>query len=346
MTDTAAPPSPLLTIRDLTVDFDTSAGPVRVIDGVSLDVRQGEVLCLVGESGSGKSVTLLAATGLLPHAARVVSGEARLIDTDLLRADALTMRALRGKTLSMIFQDPLSSLNPVMRIGDQIGEILSLHHRNLSRAAVLERVLALMTQVGIADPATRRRAYPHEFSGGMRQRVMIAMAMANEPMLLVADEPTTALDVTVQAQVLALLDKMRTRSGSAVIFVTHDLGVVADIADRVAVMYAGRVVEQGEAGDVLGDPRHPYTAGLLASRLPDNLADGPAYAIPGQPPTAASRPSGCAFHPRCGLSAGRARCGEAVPGPVAVGNGRTVACWFPEEVPAFAAALRAQGDAA
>ncbi len=328
--------TPILAVRDLVVDFTTQAGPIRVIDGVSFDVFPNEVLCIVGESGSGKSISLLAAMGLLPAAARIVSGEILFQGRDLRKISGSDLRALRGRDLAMIFQDPMTSLNPVQKIGRQIAEMIALHRPDLGRRAVRARVVELLAQVRIPNPEQRFDAYPHELSGGMRQRVMIAMAMAHAPALLVADEPTTALDVTIQAQVLSLLREMRAATGSAMILVTHDLGVVAETADRVAVMYSGRVMETGTVWDIFNDPRHPYTVGLLASLLQIDSDAATAYAIPGQPPTAARRPSGCVFHPRCGMR--RPECAEQTPPLSLQTEGHAAACLFAGETPAWVAA--------
>ena len=328
--------TPILAVRDLVVDFATHAGPIRVIDGVSFEVFPNEVLCIVGESGSGKSISLLAAMGLLPAAARIVSGEILFQERNLREISGSDMRALRGRDLAMIFQDPMTSLNPVQKIGKQIAEMIVLHRPDLGRGAVRARVVELLAQVRIPNPEQRFDAYPHELSGGMRQRVMIAMAMAHAPALLVADEPTTALDVTIQAQVLSLLREMRAATGSAMILVTHDLGVVAETADRVAVMYSGRVMETGTVWDIFNDPRHPYTVGLLASLLQIDSDAAMAYAIPGQPPTAALRPPGCVFRPRCGMS--RSECAEQIPPLSPQTEGHAAACLFAEETPTWVAA--------
>ncbi|BCJ38453.1 ABC transporter ATP-binding protein [Actinocatenispora thailandica] len=287
---------PLLRVRDLRVRFGTRRGGVPAVDGVSFDVYPGETVAVVGESGSGKSVTMQAVMGLLPRGAQV-SGSITYRGTELVGRPLSVTRALCGDELAMIFQDPLSSLNPVFRVGRQITEAL-VRRRGMSRAAARDRAVELMTRVGIPAPELRVDEYPHQFSGGMRQRAMIAMALAMSPRLLIADEPTTALDVTVQAQIMRLLASLRESEGMALALITHDLGVVADAADRVALMYAGRVVEAGPTREVYEHCRHPYTEGLLAS-VPDDAGADRLVPIPGQPPNPASLPAGCAFHPRC-----------------------------------------------
>ncbi len=338
----------LLEVRDLVVDI----GGVRVLDGISFDVADGEVLGVVGESGSGKSVTALAIMGLLPPTARV-SGEVRFRGTDLLTTPERELRRLRGRDVAMVFQDPMTAMNPVHTVGGQIAEMLRLHGPRAPRATVRERVVGLLESVRVPDPAARASAYPHQFSGGMLQRSVIAMGMAHAPALLIADEPTTALDVTVQAQVLDVLREQRETTGSAMILVSHDLGVIAAQADRMAVMYSGRLVEQGPVADVFDAPAHPYTAGLLAALLDVHGPRRRAYAIPGAPPSPAERPEGCAFRPRCGLyggavdndgavDGGRAACRE--PLPVLALTGRS-ACAFPAEVPGWAERRVALGGA-
>ena len=288
----------LLTVRDLAVSFAVGHGDhVRAVRGASLDVRRGEVVGVVGESGSGKSATMQALLGLLPPNASV-RGSAVFAGTELIGARGSTMRAIRGGRIGMIFQDPLTSLNPVLTVGAQLAEAIETHQPALRAKAVVARVHELLERVAIADPPRRAKAYPHELSGGMRQRVMSAMALANDPDLIIADEPTTALDVTIQAQVLDVLVTSR-RADTALVLITHDLGVVAGTADRVNVMYAGRVVERGAVEDVFYRHRHPYTAGLLAC-LP--RLDEPARAlqpIPGAPPKLAGEPTGCSFADRC-----------------------------------------------
>jgi oligopeptide/dipeptide ABC transporter ATP-binding protein len=293
--------APLLRVRDLAVSF---AGPggmrLHAVTGIDLAVNAGEALGIVGESGSGKSVSMLGMLGLLPKSA-VVSGSARLRGQELLGMAPTALQAIRGARIGMIFQDPLSALNPVLPVGAQIVEALRIH-RDLSRKAAAARAIDLLDLVSIPQPRERARQYPHELSGGMRQRAMIAMAVANEPELLIADEPTTALDVTVQAQILEVLADLRARLRIGLILITHDLGVVAGTADAVAVMYAGRIVEQGSVEAVFEAPRHPYTRGLLAALPRLDAGGAPLVGIEGRPPSLRDRPPGCAFHPRCLLA--------------------------------------------
>jgi peptide/nickel transport system ATP-binding protein len=310
---------PLVRLAGLTVHFDG----VRVLHGIDLDVAPGEALGLVGESGSGKSVTWLAALGLLPAKAKV-AGQARLGDLDLIGAPAATLDKVRGGRIAMIFQDPASALNPVLTIGWQITEALALH-TGLSGAGLRAEALRLLDLVGIPDAARRLNAYPHEFSGGQNQRVMIAMALAGRPDLLIADEPTTALDVTIQAQILDLINTVRREMGMALVLISHDLGVIAETCDRVAVMYAGRIVEQAPAQALFEAAHHPYGQGLIAS-LP-SLA-GPRRrlaSIPGIVPDPRALPEGCAFAPRC--SRAFARCRDGVPALRDLGEARLVACY-------------------
>jgi oligopeptide transport system ATP-binding protein len=288
----------VLQVDGLRTHFKTENGLVKAVDGVSFQVHEGEILGLVGESGSGKSVTNLSVLRLVPMPPGVQAGGRILFDgRDLLTLDEKAMRRLRGNRIAMIFQDPMTSLNPYMRVSRQLGEVLELH-QNLSRADARSRSIQLLEQVGIPAAAERIDMYPHEFSGGMRQRVVIAMALACEPELLLADEPTTALDVTIQAQVLELIQRLTRELGTAVVLVTHDLGVVAGVADTVAVMYGGRIVEYADVETLFANPRHPYTRGLLASvpRL-DTRAD--LVPVEGMPPDLADLPPGCAFAPRC-----------------------------------------------
>jgi oligopeptide/dipeptide ABC transporter ATP-binding protein len=289
---------PILEVRDLRVAFPTDDGVVKAVDGVSFDVYRHEVLGIVGESGSGKTVASLAILGLLPRSARV-SGEIRFRGTPILGAGEHRLRRLRGNRIAMVFQDALAALNPVYRVGDQIAEAITTHRR-LPAADVRERVVALLDLVGIPNARERADQYPHEFSGGMRQRAMIAMAIANDPDILIADEPTTALDVTIQAQVLDVLERIQQRTESAILLITHDLGVVAGMADRVMVMYAGRQVELAGVEEIFYRPRHPYTLGLLASLPRIDRGEGQRlYRIEGQPPSLIRVPPGCPFHPRC-----------------------------------------------
>ncbi len=328
---------PLLEVNNLVVEFDSSSGPVRAVDGVTFMVFPDEVFCLVGESGSGKSVTMLAVMGLLPPNARITNGEILFRGQDLRRMPTRELNKIRGRDLAMIFQDPMTSLNPVRTIGSQIAEMIRLHRRDLTRAEVRGRVVELLRGVGVADASERARAYPHQWSGGMRQRAMIAMAMAHSPSLLVADEPTTALDVTIQAQVMDLLAEVRARSSASMIMITHDMGLVAQVADRVVVMYSGRMVESGTVFDVFDNPSHPYTVGLLASVLQSGTVERRAYAIPGSPPSPQHRPAGCAFNPRCGLSSGRTPCHTEQPLLLTVTPTQSAACHFAAEVPAWIA---------
>ena len=288
--------SAALSVRDLRVSFKTLLGTVQAVRGISLDVEPGEVLGVVGESGSGKSVSFLGIMGLLGRSA-VVEGSARVGDVELVGASPRSMRKVRGSEMALIFQDPLSALNPVHRVGSQVAEMLLAHQDGMTRAQAKVRAVELLDIVGIPQPDQRARQYAHEFSGGMRQRVMIAMAIANNPKVLIADEPTTALDVTVQAQILEVIDRIRKEMGTAVVLITHDLGVVARMADRVQVMYAGRVVERGDVHSIFQQPDHPYTRGLLHS-LP-GLGRERLTPIPGAPPNMLQPPSGCAFRARC-----------------------------------------------
>ncbi|MCW2989020.1 MAG: oligopeptide/dipeptide transporter, ATPase subunit [Solirubrobacterales bacterium] len=290
----------LLSVQDLKVGFATEGGVLQAVDGVSFDLAPGEVLAIVGESGSGKSVTAQTLLGLTRSPNARIEGSVRLAETELLDADEAELRRVRGERIGMVFQDPMTSFNPVYRIGAQIVEAIRAHRDEVSKDEARARAVALLESVGIPDAARRVDDYPHEFSGGMRQRAMIAMALALEPEVLIADEPTTALDVTIQAQILRLLERLTEERNLATILITHDLGVVAEIADRVMVMYAGRVVEEGTLDEIFYDPQHPYTWGLLGSltRLdrprPQRLPQ-----ISGAPPSLLAPPAGCAFRPRC-----------------------------------------------
>jgi peptide/nickel transport system ATP-binding protein len=329
-------------VRDLSVRFATEDGVVRAVDGVSFAVERGRTLGIVGESGSGKSVTSLAILGLHNPKRTTIAGEIVLGERNIVNLDEESIRRLRGRDMAMIFQDPLSSLHPYYTIGRQVAEAYHVHHPRASRREVRQRAVEMLDRVGIPQPARRADQYPHEFSGGMRQRAMIAMALVNDPDLLIADEPTTALDVTVQAQILDLLADLQREFHSAIILITHDLGVVSQVADDVLVMYAGRAVEYGSAEQVLRRPQHPYTWGLLSS-VPSLHGDAEADLIPirGNPPSLINLPPGCAFHPRCGYALGRSAPDQsAVPGicqaevpellPVRE-RGHTVACHLPQE---------------
>ncbi len=290
---------PLLRVEDLRVQFPGDDGVVHAVDGIGFEVRSGRTLGIVGESGSGKTVASMTILGLTRRQGAQISGRILFQGEDLVMLSEEQLRAIRGNEIAMIFQDPLSSLHPLYRIGRQLVEAV-LTHQDVSKGAARRRAVELLGLVGIPDPSRRMDAYPHEFSGGMRQRVMIAMALANEPKLLIADEPTTALDVTVQAQILALMERLQRELGMAIVIVTHDLGVVAEMADDLAVMYAGRIVEAAPAAEAFAGPEHPYTWGLLRS-IPSlgRRRDQDLLAIPGSPPSLISRPSGCHFHPRC-----------------------------------------------
>ncbi len=291
--------APLLEVKDLRVHFETEDGLVQALDGISYTVNAGQVLGIVGESGSGKSVSSLTVMGLTRSRNARISGEVLFEGRDLLKASEPDMRALRGNDIAMIFQDPLSSLHPFYRIGWQLVEAVRAH-RDVPKAKALDRAVEMLGLVGIPEPRRRIDSYPHEFSGGMRQRVMIAMALINDPKLLIADEPTTALDVTVQAQILALIERLRSELDTAIVMITHDLGVVAEVTDDIAVMYAGRIVEYSDTDTIFAAPEHPYTWGLLKSipRL-DLPRDEPLVPIPGRPPSMILKPPGCSFHPRC-----------------------------------------------
>ena len=324
---------PLLAVGNLVVEFKTARGKVRAVDGVSLNVFPGETLAIVGESGSGKSVTALSIMGLLPSEQGVdVSGSIRFLGQELVGLSKEALRHLRSRDMGMVFQDPLRALNPTMTIGRQLLEVPRLGGRRLSTAEAQQRVFDLLREVGVTDAEHAFRRYPHEYSGGMRQRVVIAMAIAKRPRLLLADEPTTALDVTIQAQILELLRGIKLRTGTSLLLITHDLGIVAEYADRVAVMYAGQIVEQAPVRELFADPHHPYTLGLLA-RLPrlDGVA-APLMPIPGQPPQALHPPEGCRFHPRCTLRHARSKCVAEIPVLAAVGPGRMSRCLFWNEV--------------
>jgi oligopeptide transport system ATP-binding protein len=332
MPSTRASAEVLLEVEELEVEFRTPDGVVRAVNGVSFTVSGGETLAVLGESGSGKSVTAQAVMGLLDTPpAFVTNGSVRFRGRDLLTAGDEERRRVRGRGMAMVFQDPLTALNPVFTVGFQLGEMFRVHE-GADRGEARARALALLERVGIPSAGERLNDYPHHFSGGMRQRVVIAMALALGPDLLLADEPTTALDVTVQAQILDLLSGLRAETGMGIVLITHDLGVAAEVADRVAVMYAGRVVETGAAAEVLVSPRHPYTLGLLRSVPRGGRDAGRLDPIPGSPPSLARMPPGCPFHPRCPFA--RDRCRTEIPplDPVPSAPGRRSACFYAEEV--------------
>ncbi|HVA15867.1 MAG TPA: ABC transporter ATP-binding protein [Stellaceae bacterium] len=314
---------PLVEVRNLTVKFAGRDETVCAVNGVSFTLMAGEVLCVIGESGSGKSVTMRALMGLLPKRRAIVEGDIRVAEHDIQALDEPRLAQLRGSLMAMIFQEPMTALDPVYTIGAQIAEAVR-RHAHASRQAAMARALELLQLVKVPSPERRLKAYPHELSGGMRQRAMIAIALACQPALLLADEPTTALDATVQVQVLILLRKLQKEFGMGLIFVTHDLGVAAQIADRVAVMYAGRIVEEGSARDVLMNPRHPYTIGMLASTLHGRVRGRDIEAIPGSPPDMRALPRGCSFAPRCRFAA--AACLETEPRLSQAFPSHSVAC--------------------
>jgi oligopeptide transport system ATP-binding protein len=317
---------PLLQVRNLTTRFKTERGQLTAVDQVSLDIGSGETVAVVGESGSGKSVMALSIMRLIPSPpGRIESGEVIFEGRDLLQLGDAGIRAIRGNKIAMIFQEPMSSLNPALTVGLQVAEPVNLH-RDASWAKALEHAKELLGRVRIPDAASRLASYPHQYSGGMRQRVMIAMALACQPRLIIADEPTTALDVTVQAQILDLLKEITRETGSSLLLITHDLGVVARYADRVAVMYGGRIVETAQARELYKNPRHPYTQGLMASvpRL-DGDARRPLVPIDGQPPDLAQLPAGCSFSPRCRIATDP--CRKSPPPLVEIGDHHFKACF-------------------
>jgi oligopeptide/dipeptide ABC transporter ATP-binding protein len=331
---------PILSIKNLTVEFETEDGVVHAVTDVSYDLHPGEILGIVGESGSGKSVSVMSVLGLIPQPpGRIANGEALYKGEDLLKLPQRRLREIRGGEIAMIFQDPMTSLNPVLTIGNQIGEAIKVHHPGTSDADAEKRTIELLELVGVPSAERRVRQYPHEFSGGMRQRGMIAMAIANNPSVLIADEPTTALDVTIQAQIVEVLKAAQRETHAATILITHDLGLIAELADRVVVMYAGRVVELSDVFALFGQPGHPYTVGLMNSLARVDMDKERLEPIPGQPPSLVHPPPGCAFHPRCQLSQGRERCRQEVPPlrPFAGGQvaAHSTACHFAEELMAM-----------
>jgi oligopeptide transport system ATP-binding protein len=317
--------APLLEVRDLHAQFPTRDGLVKAVDGISFRLERGETLGIVGESGAGKSVAVLSVLRLLQPPGRITAGQVLYRGRDLVKLSEPEMLEIRGHEIAMIFQDPMTSLNPVYRVGWQVGEPLRLH-RGLDRRRSLKEAIGMLRKVGIPEPEKRARAYPHEMSGGMRQRATIAMALTTAPSVLIADEPTTALDVTIQAQILELLKQVNAELGTATILITHNLGVVAGMCERVIVMYAGRVVEEGPTDEVFATPRHPYTWSLLRS-LPrlDSDEREPLRPIEGTPPDLTALPSGCAFHPRCPFVV--ERCVSDVPALEPMGDGQLAACW-------------------
>ena len=323
--------TPLLAVRNLRISFpDPVRGHVHPVDGVDLTLERGRTLAVVGESGCGKSLTSLALLRLVPPPGRIEPGSAvSLAGEDVLALGPEALRRVRGRRIAMIFQDPMTSLNPVFTVGDQVTEVIHAHF-TVRKAEARDRALTLLTEVGIPDPVARLRAYPHQLSGGMRQRVMIAMALAGEPELLIADEPTTALDVTVQAQILELLDSLRERHGMGLLLITHDLGIVAGRADHVAVMYAGQVIETAPTAQLFRNPSHPYTQGLFGSVPRIHGPAGRLTPIPGTVPPPAAWPSGCRFRTRCPVVHPRA--GE-MPPMLPVGPEHTMRCWLAEDRP-------------
>jgi oligopeptide/dipeptide ABC transporter ATP-binding protein len=336
-------PDPILSVQDLTVEFKTEDGVVRAVTGVSYDLFPGETLGVVGESGSGKSVSVMAMLGLIPvPPGRIVSGQALYKGRDLLSLPRKQLRDIRGGEVAMIFQDPMTSLNPVFTIGDQIAEAIKTHNSGTNDDAARKRAIELLDLVGVPFAERRYDQYPHEFSGGMRQRAMIAMAISNEPSILIADEPTTALDVTIQAQIIEVMRAAQRETHAATILITHDLGLIAELADRVVVMYAGRVVELGDVFTIFNEPRHPYTIGLMNSLARVDLDREWLEPIPGQPPSLITPPPGCAFHPRCSFSQGREICRTDIPELRQFGEAgeHLSACHFVEELEAQHAAAR------
>lgn len=324
---------PLLSVRDLTVEFSTSEGVVRAVRGITFDVMPGETLGIVGESGSGKSVTMLAIMGLLPATARIVAGQVLFGGRDLTTLPDRKMRSVRGGDIGMVFQDPMSTLNPVLKVGAQISEMLRIHNSGMSKDAARKRVVELLELVGVPDAARRYDEYPHEYSGGMRQRAVIAMAIANGPRILIADEPTTALDVTIQAQVLDVLRDAQAETGSSIILITHDLGVVAEMSDRILVLYGGEIMEEGSIDGIFHAPGHPYTLGLMTSLPRPGKRLDRLLPIRGQPPSLLAPPPGCVFHPRCDLRRGRERCVDEKPALRTLTGDQRAACHFTEEMP-------------
>ena len=322
-------PEPLLTITNLSTQFPTDEGPMNAVDGVTLQVAPGRILGLVGESGCGKTMTALSVMRIVPPPGRISGGSIRFQGEELLSLPEREMQRVRGRRIAMIFQEPMTALNPVLTAGEQVAEMLR-HHLRMSRAEARARTIELFRQVGIPSPEDRYRAYPHQLSGGLRQRVMIAMAISCRPALIFADEPTTALDVTIQAQILALLKQLQRDLGLSLVLISHDLGVIAEMADEVAVMYAGRIVEQTTTAELFANPLHPYTQGLLQSlpqRAPRDRRQR-LTAIPGMVPKLSQLPSGCAFHPRCSVAV--AQCSSEEPELKSLLPAHAARCWVAE----------------
>jgi oligopeptide/dipeptide ABC transporter ATP-binding protein len=329
-------------VEDLAVEFGTMDGSVKAVNGVSFSVRRGEVLGIVGESGSGKSVSVMSSIGLIRHPGRVTGGQVNFGGKDLLKLSQRQMRSIRGRRIGLVSQDPMTSFNPVVSIGEQLSEAIRIHNTKVTRREAEKRAIGLLELVGVPNPARRIKEFPHQYSGGMRQRAMIAMSIANDPELLIADEPTTALDVTIQAQVLKVLKDAMTRTSSSLILITHDLCVIAEMADFVVVMYAGRVAEYGDVRTIFRSPRHPYTIGLMNSLPRVDLEGQKLRPIAGSPPSALNLPQGCAFERRCGLGQGQERCQTVVPLLESVGAAHGAACHLQHEVPAWAERTRAE----
>ncbi len=314
---------PVLEVENLNIGFKSDNQLVSVVEDISFTLNSGETLALVGESGCGKSLTALAMLQLLPAFGKILSGSIKLHGKELVGMSDRSMQAIRGNNISMIFQEPMSALNPVFTIGQQVAEPLILH-KNMSKAAAFKRAIEMLEAVGIPDPISRANNYPHQLSGGMRQRVMIAIALACEPDILIADEPTTALDVTIQAQILDLMHDLQEKFGTSILFISHDFGVVSRMADEIAVMYAGRVIEEGSAQDILVEPQHPYTTALLNTTPRIDVSVDRLPAIPGRVPTPAERPEGCFFAPRCKLAS--SLCSTEQPLPTKLSRSHSAAC--------------------
>lgn len=329
MTDVLTEPA--LSIENLSLDIDTPEGTIRILDGVTFDVAAGEIVGVVGESGSGKSMTALTVLQLLPGAARVAEGELSLKGQNLIGLSPRALRAVRGRRIGMIFQDPMTALDPVIKVGDQIDEAYRIHHPRASRREARSRTVEVLRLVGVPDAENRAKQYPHQWSGGMRQRAVIATALVNDPEVVIADEPTTALDATVQAQVLDVLVRARDELGVSIVLITHDLGLIAQFASRAVVMYGGRVVEVATTQQLFDDSRHPYTAALIGSRPGAHERGTKLTAIPGRPPTMDQLPAGCAFAPRCASPFKGERCIVERPELELSHDGRLSACHYRDE---------------